>query len=75
MCSHSGFVYPIVFIFISAPLAYPPFLDRAQKEFPNIRSKLWQSSFWSRSYCLLTLGGAPLEIVRQYIENQGGVDE
>lgn len=26
--------------------------------------------FWSRSYCVVYCGGAPLEIVRQYIENQ-----
>ena len=27
--------------------------------------------FWSRSYCLLTTGGAPIEIIRKYIESQG----
>ena len=25
---------------------------------------------WSRSYCLLSCGGAPLEVIKQYIENQ-----
>lgn len=42
-----------------------------KKEFPAIRSKLWKDYFWSRSYCLLTTGGAPIEIIRQYIETQG----
>lgn len=27
--------------------------------------------FWSRSYCILTCGGAPLAEIRQYIEQQG----
>jgi putative transposase len=26
---------------------------------------------WSRSYCILSCGGAPLEIIRRYIECQG----
>ena len=29
--------------------------------------------FWSRTYCLLTCGGAPLSVLKQYIENQNGV--
>ncbi len=42
-----------------------------KKEFPTIRQKLWKEMFWSRSFCLLSSGGAPIEIIRQYIENQG----
>ncbi len=42
-----------------------------KKEFPAIRKKLWKEMFWSRSFCLLTTGGAPLEVVRRYIEGQG----
>ena len=30
--------------------------------------------FWSRSYCILSCGGAPLSIIKQYIEQQAGVD-
>ena len=41
-----------------------------KKEFPPIRSQLWKEYFWSRSYCLITTGGAPIDIVRKYIENQ-----
>ena len=28
-------------------------------------------AFWSQSFCLLTAGGAPVEVIRQYIETQG----
>lgn len=42
-----------------------------KKEYPAIRKQLWKEYFWSRSYCLLTTGGAPVEVVRKYIENQG----
>ena len=41
-----------------------------KKDFPEVRRKLWKEIFWSRSYCLLTTGGAPIEIIRKYIESQ-----
>jgi putative transposase len=42
-----------------------------KKHFPRVKEQLWQSMFWTKSYCLLTSGGVTTEIVRQYIENQG----
>ncbi len=42
-----------------------------KKEFPEVRKELWKEYFWSRSYCLLTSGGAPVELIRQYIQSQG----
>jgi putative transposase len=42
-----------------------------KKEYPIIKKSLWKEYFWSRSFCLLTTGGAPIEIVRRYIESQG----
>jgi putative transposase len=42
-----------------------------KKEFPVIRQQLWKEYFWSRSYCLLTTGGAPIEVIRKYSESQG----
>ena len=42
-----------------------------KKEFPVIRQRLWQEMFWSQSFCLLSSGGAPIDVVKQYIENQG----
>ena len=45
-----------------------------KKEFPQIRQKLWKEYFWSQSFCLLTTGGAPIEVIKNYIENQGQED-
>ncbi|TJX13437.1 IS200/IS605 family transposase [Tissierella creatinini] len=42
-----------------------------KKEYPEIRQKLWKEYFWSRSFCLLTTGGAPIEVIKRYIESQG----
>ena len=42
-----------------------------KKEFPQIRQKLWKEHFWSQSFCLLTTGGAPVEVIKTYIESQG----
>ena len=42
-----------------------------KKNFPYVRKRLWKEMFWSRSYCLLTTGGAPIEIIKRYIESQG----
>lgn len=44
---------------------------RIKNEFPDIRKYLWKEYFWGKSYCLVTTGGATLEVVKQYIENQG----
>ena len=46
-----------------------------KKEFPDIVAKLWKEHFWSRSFCILTTGGAPIDIIRKYIESQGGKNE
>lgn len=42
-----------------------------KKEFPQIRNLLWKEYFWSRSFCLISVGGAPVEVLRKYIESQG----
>ncbi|MEK5165593.1 IS200/IS605 family transposase [Paenibacillus sp. FSL R5-0527] len=42
-----------------------------KKGFPNVKKKLWKEYFWSQSYCLITVGGAPLEVLKTYIESQG----
>lgn len=42
-----------------------------KKTFPYVKQKLWQSMFWTKSYCLLTSGGVTVEMIRAYIENQG----
>lgn len=30
----------------------------------------WKPVLWTRAYCLITVGGAPLSVLREYIENQ-----
>lgn len=42
-----------------------------KKEFPKVRKLLWKEKFWSQSFCLISVGGAPLSILKQYIESQG----
>ncbi len=42
-----------------------------KKEFPEIRKQLWKEYFWAQSFCLITVGGAPLEILKKYIQTQG----
>ncbi len=39
-----------------------------RSEFPQIRSRL--PTLWTNSYFVSTVGGAPMEIVKQYVENQ-----
>lgn len=41
-----------------------------QEFWPEIKRKLWGEHFWSPSYCVVSCGGAPLEIIRAYVENQ-----
>lgn len=41
-----------------------------KKEYPKIKDKLWKGAFWSKSFCLLTTGGAPIEVIKKYIEKQ-----
>lgn len=41
-----------------------------RRKYPETKEKS-PKHFWSRSYCLLTTGGAPIEIIKKYIERQG----
>ena len=38
-----------------------------KKEFPDIKKYLWKEMFWSRSFCLLTTGGATIDVIKKYI--------
>ncbi|HDR7382142.1 IS200/IS605 family transposase [Bacillus toyonensis] len=42
-----------------------------KRDFPYVRKKLWKEMFWSRSFCLITTGSSPIDVVKKYIENQG----
>ena len=41
-----------------------------KKNYPSIRKKLWGGALWSPSYFSGSCGGAPISIIRQYIEEQ-----
>lgn len=38
-----------------------------------LKKYYWKPVFWSRSYCILTTGGATIEIIEKYIKSQTGV--
>ena len=40
-----------------------------------IKSKLWKEYFWSRSFLVLSIGGASIEVIKKYIQGQGGENE
>jgi putative transposase len=39
-----------------------------RNEFPHLRSRI--PTLWTNSYFVSTVGGAPLEVIKQYVENQ-----
>ncbi|MBE9170214.1 IS200/IS605 family transposase [Pleurocapsales cyanobacterium LEGE 06147] len=43
-----------------------------KKEFPTQTNKYYRgkTSFWSNSYYVASCGGAPIEILKEYIQNQ-----
>ena len=41
-----------------------------QKDFPELRRLSKNAALWSRSYFACSVGGAPIEVLKQYIENQ-----
>ena len=42
-----------------------------RSEFVVLRTRI--PTLWTNSYCVITVGGAPLAVVKQYIENQKSV--
>jgi putative transposase len=41
-----------------------------KKNHPSIKNKLWGNMLWSPSYFAGSCGGAPIAIIRKYIEQQ-----
>lgn len=41
-----------------------------KKDYPEIKKKLWGGALWSPSYFAGSCGGAPIAIIRHYIEQQ-----
>ncbi len=45
------------------------------KTYPELAKEIGRDGvFWSPSYCLLTTGGAPIDIIKKYIESQEGFE-
>jgi len=36
----------------------------------ELRDLYRQPVFWSRSYCIITCGGAPVSLIKRYVEQQ-----
>lgn len=46
-----------------------------RRDMPDIKKRYWgKAALWHRSYFAGSVGGAPLEIVKQYIEQQNTPD-
>lgn len=42
-----------------------------RKEFDaELKQYYWKPVLWTRAYCLLTTGGATVDVIREYIQNQ-----
>ena len=40
-------------------------------QLPEVQRTLWGKHFWSPSYFVASTGGAPLEIIKKYVQDQG----
>ena len=47
-----------------------------RKEFGDHLNAVYHGKpiFWSRSYCLISCGGAPISVLKQYIQQQPEID-
>jgi putative transposase len=36
----------------------------------QLKNKLWGAHLWSPSYCVVSCGGAPLDVIKEYVQNQ-----
>jgi putative transposase len=45
-----------------------------KETFPEVTCHLWGDHFWSPSYCVVSCGGAPLDIIKKYVEQQRAPD-
>lgn len=41
-----------------------------RSQFPELKKKLWKGALWSPSYFAGSCGGAPIEVIKKYIEDQ-----
>ena len=47
-----------------------------RKDFSEHLNRVYRGKpvFWSQTYCLLAYGGAPLSLIKQYVEQQAEID-
>ena len=43
---------------------------RLFQEFPEVKANLWHGQLWSPSYFVVSVGGAPLEVIKRYVQTQ-----
>jgi putative transposase len=43
---------------------------RLRRIYPEIASRYWKGTLWSPSYFAASCGGAPLSVIRKYVESQ-----
>ncbi len=55
---------------VSSRFAYASPYGVLRQEFPELEKYYWKGGLWSPSYFIASCGGAPLDIVKKYIENQ-----
>jgi putative transposase len=41
-----------------------------KRNYPSLQKRLWRGALWSPSYFAASCGGAPISIIRQYIDQQ-----
>ena len=42
-----------------------------KRNYLRVKQYLWKEMFWSKSFCLLSTGNAPLDVINNYIQSQG----
>lgn len=45
-------------------------IESNKQQTNNSQRNAYQLTMWTNSYFVSTVGGAPLEVIKQYIENQ-----
>ena len=38
----------------------------------HLKKYYWKPVLWTRAYCIITTGGAPIDVIKQYLQSQGG---
>ena len=55
---------------VSSRFAYASPDGVLRQEFTELEQYYWKGGLWSPSYFIASCGGAPLDVIKEYIENQ-----